>query len=265
MQGFMSDIRPSRVSLVKRPANKREYLLIKSEDQMDEIFRIISETEAEGEAVLVEALKAAGKDEKTIEAALAVARVFSAYSEDISKPDFDIIAKSLGFETPTKEEESEEITKGDLDALPEAIRTKVEKLQTDLETTNTRLGEIETSLSEKNEAEKLAEWKEKVSGLDNVAKTADELAAIAKDVADTSGDKAAEAFIEALRSANSTKSEDFEEDGSSAPGDAGGDPYEEAKSRAEQIAKEENVTFYQAMKLVQERDAELAKRYSEPL
>jgi hypothetical protein len=266
MQGFMSEIRPSRVSLVKRPANKREYLLIKSEDEMDEIFRIISETEAENETELVEALKAADKDEKTIEAALAVARVFSAYSEDITKPDFEMIAKSLGFETAEKEDETEEITKSDLEALPEAIRNKVEKLQSESEATNERLTEIEKSLSDQDEVTKLAEWKEKVSDLDNVAKSADELAVIAKGVADSSGDEAAEAFIEALRSANSTKSEDFEEDGSSAPGDESNeDAYELAKAKAEKIVEAENVTFHKAMQLVAERHPELANRYSEEL
>lgn len=264
MQGFMSEIRPSRVSLVKRPANKREYLLIKSEEMtMDEIFRIISETEADNESALVEALKAAEKDEKTIEAALAIARVFDAYSEDITKADFDIIQKSLGFEVEKTVEETEEITKSDLEALPEAVRAKVEKLQSEAESTNERIAEIEKALSEKDEAEVLASWKEKVADLDNVAKSADELAAIAKGVANSSGDEAAEAFIEALRSANSTKSEDFEEDGSSAPGDEGNeDAYELAKAKAQQIVDAEGVSFYKAMTLVAERNPELANRYS---
>lgn len=266
IQGFMSEIRPSRVSLVKRPANRREYLLIKSEgQQMDEIFRIISETSADNETELAEALKAAGKDEKTIKAVLAVARVFSAYSEDIDKSDFDAIAKSLGYET-AKEDESEEITKGDLEKLPEAIRAKVEKLQSDAEATNGRLSEIEKSLSDKDEESKLAEWKTKVSGLDKVAKSADELAKIVKGVADSSGDEAAEALIEALRSASSGKSDDFTEDGSSAPGDEGNEnTYELAKAKAEEIVKAEGVTFYQAMKLVKDRHPELANRYSEEM
>jgi hypothetical protein len=258
----MSEIRPSRVSLVKRPANKREFLLIKSEDEMDEIFRIISETEADCEATLVEALKAAEKDEKTIEAALAIARVFDAYSEDITKADFDVIQKSLGFEVE-KAEETEEITKSDLDALPETVRAKVEKLQSDAEAASSRMSEIEKALSEKAEAERLASWKERVSGLDNVAKSADELAQIVKDVADTSGDEAAEAVIEALRSANSTKSEDFVEDGSSAPGDEGNeDAYELAKAKAKAIVDAEGVSFYKAMQMVTERNPELANRYS---
>lgn len=264
MQGFMSEIRPSRVSLVKRPANKREFLLIKSEEMtMDEIFRIISETEADNEGALVEALKAAEKDEKTIEAALAIARVFNAYSEDITKADFDIIQKSLGFEVEKTVEETEEITKSDLEALPEAVRAKVEKLQSEAEATNERIAEIEKALSEKDEAEVLASWKEKVADLDQVAKSADELAAIVKGVADTSGDEAAEALIEALRSASATKSEDFEEDGSSAPGDEGNeDAYELAKAKAQQIVDAEGVSFYKAMTLVTERHPELANRYS---
>jgi len=160
-------------------------------------------------------------------------------------------------------EETEEITKSDLEALPEAVRAKVEKLQSEAESTNERIAEIEKALSEKDEAEVLASWKEKVADLDNVAKSADELAAIAKGVANSSGDEAAEAFIEALRSANSTKSEDFEEDGSSAPGDEGNeDAYELAKAKAQQIVDAEGVSFYKAMTLVAERNPELANRYS---
>lgn len=230
---------------------------------MDEIFRIISETEAGNEAELVEALKAAEKDEKTIEAALAISRVFSAYSEDITKTDFDAIAKSLGYADEPVVEDTEEITKSDLEALPENVRTKIEKMQEDAQATEDRLAEIENTLSEKSEAEELAQMKEKVSDLENVAKSADELAEIVLKVKKSSGDEAADALIEALKSANSAKPEDFVEKGSTGEGDVEDDVYTEMQREADVIVKAEGVSVHKAMEMLKERNPKLVKRYAD--
>jgi hypothetical protein len=261
-QGFLSEIKPYEVSLVKWPANRREFLLTKNEDKsMDELLRIVEEIEAKNEEGLIESLTEAKASEKTIEIAKTVARLISAHSEDFDSTEYEMIGKSLGF----FEDETEEIeiTKSELEKLPARLRVKVEKLQDDLNANVTVTSELVERLDKKEEDERRQSFIEKVEGIELGIK-AEKLADLVQYVADKD-DAAADELVTALKSASALaeKSEAFKEVGSSAEGDdVTDDPYEKIRQIAlSKVEADSTLTMPKALESAMKENPELKKAY----
>src|SRR5579872_632842 len=79
----LEDIKPRRVSLVKRGANLRRILLHKSDDgaQVTDTLAAVLAAIAPTEAPLLDAVEKAGGDESVVEAAAAFARAGAALTD----------------------------------------------------------------------------------------------------------------------------------------------------------------------------------------
>jgi len=277
----MFDVRPKRVSLVKRPANKREFLVTKHQEDspMDEVIQVITETQAENEESLVEALKSADKDAGTTQAAVAVSRILAAFRDSFTESDLDEIAKSLSFKTvedevstEKEEEEVEEevaeeevVEEAPADAEPvavEAVKDEAEEVvEEPVKEVNEDLETLKAEVEELKQERALAKYREMVSDL-SLTRTPHEIAPILKAVAESAGEEALEETLEMLRAASNVAKIAFEEVGSAAPGrvynaDAWGRIDEEAKS----IMKSEGVAYHKAVELVVDRNPELGREY----
>ena len=247
LKGFMFDVMPTRVSLVKRPANKRSFLVTKSQEETEmdfaEIIQIISKTEASDEDALVEALRSAEKDEGTIHAAVSIYRTMSAFADSLSYDDLAAIGKSLEI-TPVDEiveEVVEEVEKADDTAEEEVteeavVEEVVEKTEEIVEeVVETEVVEEEVSKSEDDERitalqAEIASLREDktrrdllkmVEGL-RVGKTEDELVEVLlnKDAADV------EAIVDTWKTASIAVESALTEIGSDMPGVVSNDVYQ---------------------------------------
>ena len=281
-KGFMFAIRPTRVSLVKRPANRRKFLVTKSEEElvMDEIIQIITKTEAENEEALVEALKAEDKDAGTIQAALSVYRTLSAFRDSLSDEDFSNIAKALEVksvedieadagednivpaEEVEKEESEEEVADEVVDTVEKAdegvetAEVEVETSDADSETQeDSRISELEKEIVALKAGNREKELRGMVAGL-TVGKSEDELFQILKSTDSAGGD--VEGLVESWRTASEVVKSALEELGTEAPGEvnkSGGDALD---IEARKIAKDQGISVAKAYKLIPN---ELVQKY----
>lgn len=133
----MTNIRPLEVSLVDKPANKREFLTLKAEGEitMESILELIQKTEADNEAELVEKLEEAGLADEAIEAAKVMARVTNGMRDEIGEEEFITIGKAMGlqFEVTEKDEADEDADEDespvDKSALDEETRKYIDSLE----------------------------------------------------------------------------------------------------------------------------------------
>ena len=262
-KGYMFDIRPSRVSLVKRPANRREFLVTKSEEElvMDEIIQIIKGTKAENEETLIEALKSEGKDEGTIQAALSVYRTLSAFRDSLSETDFNSIAKALEVKTVedlateeniVKDDEEEVVEKTEEETVDETTET-VEKTEEEVEDTeevveksddestpqDDKIAELEKTILALTTKHRDDELRAMVTGL-HVGKSEDELFDILKSQDEAGADIGQ--VVGSWQSASTVVDSALTEIGSELPGvlnKTGGDALDVEAAR---IASEKNIS-----------------------
>lgn len=274
-EGYMFEIRPTRVSLVKRPANKRKFLVTKSEESivMDEIIQVITETEASNEEALVETLKSQGKDDGTVQAALALARTLSAFSDSISEEELAGLVKTIGIVKDEEEvatdteatevvEETAEEALEEVEAEPveaekaeEAVADEAEEVE---KSEDSELEELRKKVAELEQANRKAELSDMVDGL-KVGKAQDELVDILKAVDDAGGN--VEQVVDVLRSADQIVRQGFGEIGSDLPGDSGTDAWQAIEKAARTIMKSDSVDYSHAMDMVHERHPELVAEY----
>jgi len=284
-KGYMFAIRPTRVSLVKRPANRRKFLVTKSEEElvMDEIIQIITKTEAENEEALVAALETEGKDAGTIQAALSVYRTLSAFRDSLSDDDFSNIAKALevksvedieaeagednivAAEEVEKEESEEEVADEAADEVEkadeevEATEEEVEKSEADSETQeDSRITELEAEIRALKADNRQKELRNMVAGL-TVGKSEDELFGILKSTDDAGGD--VDGLVESWRTASEVVKSALEELGTEAPGEINKSGADALENEARRIAKDKGISVAKAYKLIP--DELVQKYYSE--
>lgn len=278
-KGYMFAIRPTRVSLVKRPANRREFLVTKSEEElvMDEIIQIIKNTEAENEEVFVEALKSEGKDAGTIQAALSVYRTLSAFRDSLTDTDFSNIAKALEVKSvedieaeageehivPVEKEESKEEVADEVadevekaEKKAEATEEEVEKGDAASETQDdSRISELEKEITALKTGNRDKELREMVTGL-TVGKSEDELLEILKSTDSAGGD--VDGLVESWRTASEVVKSALEELGTEAPGEINKSGADALENEARRIAKDKGVSVAKAYTLIPE---ELVQKY----
>ena len=271
-EGYMFEIRPTRVSLVRRPANKRKFLVTKSEESnvMDEIIQIITETEASNEEALVETLKSQGKDDGTVQAALALARTLSAFSDSISTDELTELVKAIGLvNDETEEETAEEVTEETVteeaqeEVTDEAVEAdKAEEVADEAEeveeSDTSELDELRKRVAELESDNRKAELSGMVDGL-QVGKTTDELADVLKAVDDAGGD--VEQVVSVFRAADQAIKQSFGEIGSDLPGELNTDAHAAIEKAAREIMKSEKIGYAQAYARVNEVHPELVAEY----
>lgn len=259
IEGFISNIKPRRVSLVKHPANEREFLLFKSEEKtMDELLRIVSETEAANESSMIEVLKSRGYDEDAITAVAAAARVLSAYADQVDADGFKELAKSLGF---ASEEEEANITKSELEQLDPVARQKVNELMKARAQDEKRLAVLEEKIAKAASDEKRRAVSEKVADVELPEFDNDALV----DVLVTLEAESADLIVDGLTKATNIvkSSEVFTEIGSSneSEEDPSDDPFTKIDKLAEELAKSADISYGDAMDRVMSENPELAVEY----
>lgn len=259
--GLMTDIRPERIDFTVKAANKRDFLITKhnGDNTMEELLAIVAETEAENEGELVEALKSANVEDEAIEVAKTIARLSNAYSDELP---MDVVAKSLGVELSDNDEETEEeITKSDLDKLPDALREKVASLKKTATEYEDRISSLEQAV-EKSAREKLLDaYIAKAEKLDKIPGATDEIAERLLTIHENLGEDAATELYEKFAAANeAVDSSAFGEVGSSNAG-GGSDAYDRIEKAAKSIEAEEDVPFHKALDLATRRNPELAREY----
>lgn len=266
VEGFMDSIKTKEVSFVKRPANRRDFLITKGVNSMEELLQAVLETEADNESDLRDALKSRGLDESAVEVAAGIARLASAYSDEFDADAFVAIGKAIGFDLDKTEEPKPEtvITKTELEAIPAELRGRVEGLIKSNETLGESVEALAKRLDAADEAARLAEYVSKAEGLDHISATADELGQTLKTIADADSG-AAEKVLEILRAAN-TQVEKSDvigvELGSSRVSTVGGSVAEEVEQLATELVKSDSeLTLGEARDRVLKSNRELAQRY----
>lgn len=229
---------------------------------MDELFKILKETEVSNEEELVAELEGAGVSEKGIEVAKAIARFREAYGDEITD---EGIVKALGLDSaiPAEEEDDEpvssgaDVTKSDLEKLDEDTRSRVEKAFG-------RINELEKTLEERDRESRRNDWLSRTKGLDHISVDAEKEADRLVKLEDTLGREEADDYFNTLSGANEVAKESgvFSEQGSSRSGSTGGSVYdEEVLPRAKELMDEKGISKAQAIDRVMKTDADLRKRY----
>lgn len=282
MQGYMHDIKATRVSLVRNPANKKKFLITKTEESntMDEIIQIITDTKGDNEEAFVEALKAAkGKslDDKAVDAALAIYRTLNGFRDSLDEADLRFIAKSLGYvvsgETDGADEdeavEDEEVEKtedlesvengeGPADETDEVEKTEEEDAgKTDVQKFDALQAEIDALKSDKRKDE----IESMVKGILHPGKTNEEIVDMLVNIDKAGGD--IDVVVETLTASSTiVKASIFDEFGSEGNGEAA-NAYEAMKSAAQAIADEEGINVTQAMAKLHKVRPELVNAYED--
>lgn len=260
----MHNIRATRVSLVKNPANRLKFLVTKAEEfnTMDDIIKIITDSEADDESTLVEALKAQGKDDNAVDAALAVYRVLNGFRDSLDESDLGVITKSLGYKAPEGEKKPDGDKVKPAAGIAKAEGESVENGEgtDEIKAVNDVLKSLRDEVDVLKSDKTRAQFTETLADV-NVGKTTEELVDMLMTIDKAGGD--VKVMIETLKTAsNIAKQNLFEEIGSDGTGDAG-DAWTAMKSAADVIAKEEKVSPEVALASLHKTHPELVQAYQD--
>ena len=251
-KGLMYDVSPTRVSLVGHPANRREFLVMKNEQEnidMEKILEVIKDTESDNEASLVETMKASGSGKDAIDAVVGIKRVLHAFRDVLSEADFTGLAESANFKVKKVEIEpvgSNEPT--DDKAKDNEVQKRNEEIK-QLSDEVTRL----TNESRDVRLKKLAS-EVKVGDQDSIFKTL-------VTVYNSGGD--VDAVLEVLKTQSAAALEGIDTAvGSDREGqlDTG---FDAIKAEATRIAEEKGITYYEALDIVDKTNRPLTLKYYE--
>ncbi len=106
----LTDLQTGEISLVRRGANDKRIALTKSGDDMplDELFKNVLETEAEGEQALVKTLKDAKVEDEVIEIAKANYRMQHGFKDKLSEETLAVVTKSAGYWTKADDDDDDD-------------------------------------------------------------------------------------------------------------------------------------------------------------
>lgn len=285
----LRDLEAVEVSLVPKAANKRRFLIFKSEEEekpMEEILKAILETDLEEENKVDEILKAAklsGKAQNAVKGAL---RLLNAYKDELPKDIMKTLAGLAGYGYPeptkkakNKEDEEEEDKKkkkygypaptkkedGSLDfsGIPEEVRPVVEALWKEHEAAVKKAEELEKVLKEERDKQLRKEFVQKAATeFANLPTKPEEFGLVLKELAEKAPEEYAKlegvlkAADEAIR-----KSALFSEIGCSG-GFGGGTAMTKIEAAANSLVqKDANMTREQAIAKALEVHPELYTEY----
>lgn len=256
MSKRLTDIEVEEVSLVRRAANRRKFLLLK-EDDVDELVELLK-LALENEDDVDEALGKAKLSDKAAKAVKGALKLLNAYKDELP----DDILKTLadlggyGYAEPEKkgddEDDDEDLEK--MDDLPEWAAEKIEALQKAADENRTAL---ENEIAARKEREYLAKAQE----YDNIPGKPEELAQLLMK-ADGAGDEFGEALGKLLEGLNTSMGQMYKQLGSDATPTGGGAMEEVTKQAQALLEKSQDVkTLEQAITKVLEQNPDLYKRY----
>lgn len=289
MPNVLTDLDVAEVSLVKKPANKRAFLLFKQLDEggeervpdlkekLIELFTSEAPLELEEKLELIEGQE--GLTEECREIVKEVVKVLRAYKADLPEDILEVIAELAELKLPERivdqkpraeEEEKIEIMAGfprpikkadgsyDLSGVPKEQRAIVEALWKQAE----RADQLAKELREEKELRIRKEFEERAKQFDNLPISAEELGRILQ----AFHEKAKEEYdkIERLlRAVNEAlgQSEILKELGSSYNGTSGGAWTKIEKLAQGLIQKDANLTKEKAISIVLEANPQLYAEY----
>lgn len=261
-EGEMMDIFAGELAWVKRPANKREYLLIKSREDMMDISEIIKSVESENETELLATLSEHGIDGEAANAVVAISRLGSAFDEI----DNDLMAKALGVTVTenTNGDKENDVSKTDLSELPAHIRKAVESAMDENEELKDQVTNLAKAVAQQQDERILEKHRATASELTNLSEDTEDIAKCLKSVFDVDKESG-ENLLRILRSANEVAKTDglYESKGSGGNGrrvpSSVEKAEEELESRAAELLKtsDEDMTMATAMERVLLEDKEL--------
>lgn len=235
----LKSLRAGEVSLVGRAANKRRFLILKSEEEvpMDDILQAILNTDLANEAEVDEIVK--GMSDKAVVAVKAAMRMLHAYKEEIPKDILEKLGKVAGMVDPTEKaapaacekcEKCADLQKTadeaiakvavleqqlkdaapvqkseeglDLNTLPEEVRKQLEpvfKAQDELRAQNARLEEV---LKAEQDQKRTAEFVAKAGTYENLPIDKDKFGPVLKAISDNCGQETLAAVEQVLKAAD---------------------------------------------------------------
>lgn len=283
----LSDLEAVEVSLVPKAANKRRFLIFKSEEEekpMEEILKAILETDLEDEKKVDEVLKAAKLSDKAQNAVKGALRLLNAYKDELPKDVMKTLAglagygypeptekakaqdedekkkkEKYGYPAPTKKEDGTY----DFSSIPEEVRPAIEALWKEHETAVKKAEELEKVLKEERDKQARKEYIQKaVTEFASLPVKPEEFGLILKGLAEKAPDEYAK-LEGVLKAANEAiqKGALYAEIGRSG-GLAGGSAMAKIEAAANSLVqKDANMTKEQAIAKALEMHPELYTEY----
>jgi len=276
----LTDLVVAEVSLVERPANRRKFLLFKSEEGegVEDLEKAEpSQTEETGEAV-----QAAGLSEKATQAVKAALKILNEHKGELPGDLLDHLAALAGYGTaPAQGKEmkpygyrygyapygyrygyrkSEEADKEgkqefDLSVVPEELKAKMEAVIKQGEDAARRARELE-------EEKRLREFAEKARAeLPHLAAIPEEVGRLLKDAEEGLSPEARGFLERLLKSADSALAQALQPAGASPKGEKAASAWDKIEKAAAHLVAEAGITRPQAIRKVLEAQPELYREY----
>ena len=275
------DLQPHEVSLVRRAANKRRFLALKSEggNNMNEVMEAMIQAEAENESAVLDILKTASVEGEEAQSVLAAYRLLNGNREVVTPELFESLTDAMGFAVEKAEDTSDKDDKlvpdpilkadgsVDLDRVSDEMRPVVEamfKAQTELRDENASL---QTRVAKHEEEKRRDEFIQKADELPYVPAPEGDmsLADVMHGIATKAPDEFA-ALEGVLVASNEmiSKGSLFESHGRSVSGGKVGAAAELDSKARDMVAKSTDpLTLAKARTLAMAEDSDLEARYLE--
>lgn len=273
------DLQPHEVSLVRRAANKRRFLALKSEggNNMNEVMEAMIQAEAENEEGVLSVLKTASIEGAEAEGVLAAYRLLNGNREVVTPELFASLTDAMGFAVEKADEGDDDDAKSpdpvlkadgsvDLERVPEEMRPVFEAIQKSQETLRQENETLRERVTKHEDEKRRQEFVEKADDMPYLP--APEGTSSLADVLHGIATKAPEEFaaLEGVLVASNEMIEKgglFAVHGRSTIGKTGAAAELDAKAR-EMVAKSDSsLSLAKARTLVMEEDSDLQARYLE--
>jgi hypothetical protein len=274
----LKDLEAIEVSLVSKAANKKKFVILKSEskgvNQMDEILKAIVESELENEKEVDKILKQKKVSEKAVIAVKGALKVLNAFKDELPKDVMNTLAELAGYGYEAPEGMAKQKAAGcgdykpvkkadgsiDLTGVPEEVKPLLTALWKENEDMAKRANVLEAMI-QKQEDDKLTDkYVQVAKQFKNFSLNPAELGAVLKDIAKKTPESVAK-IEEVLKSADAAISNSglFKEIGSA----AGNSPkaMDKIEQKAVEIMKTEKITKAEAITKALESNPELYNEY----
>lgn len=275
----LTDLEVLEVSLVAKPANRRRFLLFKSEE--GESMKDIEKAEPSGERVFDDPIQAAELSAKATQAVKAALKILNEYRDELPDDVLAHLADLAGYgKAPTEgkavrpygyrygympygyregyrksENESEDTLKFDLSVVPEDLRPKMEALIKEREDAIRRASQLE-------EEKKLEGFISKAkTDYTHLSATPEEIGRLLKDISESLPSDATGFVERLLKSADKALEAALEPVGATAPDLGASGSWERIEKAAEGLMAEAGITRSAAIRKVLEARPELYREY----
>tara|TARA_Y100001938_G_C8073324_1_gene424445 strand:+ start:813 stop:1667 length:855 start_codon:yes stop_codon:yes gene_type:complete len=270
----LKELETHEVSLVDRPANRRTFLVLKSEtslkgekDMEDKILSLL-DTPFENEEQYLETLKKNEMSDDAIQAIAAAMRLLKPHQETLTGEGMNVVKELLGIEeeAPAAEDnETDADTELNIDEVPEDVRAQVEGLFKSQSEAIQKAEELEKEINVMKAEKARAQFIEKAeNSFGSVpGTTAVDLGELLQELTIAAPEATAkiEAILESVNKAMET-SEVLEEAGQSITEETG-TAWDKVEARAAELVKNNpDLSVYQARAKVLEGNADLFQAYN---